>query len=116
VVRQREIAVYGVMSYQVAQRRREFGIRLTLGASARDLVRLVVVRGAVIAAGGALTGVVLAAAVTHLLASQLFGLSPHDPVTFGVVALTLAGVAVLASWVPARRALRVDPAVSLRPD
>jgi predicted permease len=108
--------VYGVMSYQVAQRRREFGIRLALGASARDLVRLVVVRGAVIAAGGALTGIVLAAAVTHLLASLLFGLSPHDPVTFAVVALTLAVVATLASWVPARRALRVNPAVSLRPD
>jgi predicted permease len=108
--------VYGVMSYQIAQRRREFGIRLTLGASARDVVHLVVGRGALVAAGGTLAGIALAAAVTHLLASLLFGLSPLDPVTFGGVAITLAVVAILASWVPARRALRVDPAVSLRPD
>jgi predicted permease len=106
--------VYGVMSYQVAQRTREFGIRLALGATARDVLRLVVSHGAWIAAGGALAGIALAAAVTRLLAGLLFGLSPLDPVTFGAVALTLAGVALLASWIPARRALRVDPTVSLR--
>jgi ABC-type antimicrobial peptide transport system permease subunit len=98
----------------VAQRTREFGIRLALGAPARDVLRLVVSHGAWIAAGGALAGITLAAAVTRLLAGLLFGLSPLDPVTFGAVALTLAGVAVLASWIPARRALRVDPTVSLR--
>lgn len=83
--------VYGVMSYQVARRTREFGIRLALGARAQDVVRLVVGRGVLIAAGGALIGMALAAAVTRLVAGLLLGLSPLDPVTFGSVALTLAG-------------------------
>lgn len=106
--------VYGVMSYQVAQRTREFGIRIALGARERDVSRLVFRRGVVLALGGGLAGVVLAVAVTRLLTALLFGLSPLDPVTFGAVAGTLAAVAILASWIPARRAFRVDPMVSLR--
>jgi len=106
--------VYGVMSYQVAQRTREFGIRIALGARGRDVSRLVFRRGVVLALGGGLAGVVLAVAVTRLLTGLLFGLSPLDPVTFGAVAGTLAAVAILASWIPARRAFRVDPMVSLR--
>lgn len=108
--------VYGVMAFHVAQRTREFGIRIALGASASTMLRLVVRRGAVIAAGGALVGILLAAAVTRFLTGMLFGLSPLDPVTFAGVAAALAAVALLASWLPARRALRTDPAVALRSD
>ncbi|HSJ23580.1 MAG TPA: ABC transporter permease [Longimicrobiales bacterium] len=106
--------VYGMMSYQVAQRRREFGVRIALGATARHLLRLVLGHGAVIAGVGAFVGIALAAGAARLLTSMLFGLRPLDPVTFGGVALTLAVVALLACWAPARRALRVDPVVSLR--
>jgi predicted permease len=106
--------VYGVMSYHVAQRTREFGIRIALGARARDLQRLVLGGGLVLAIGGAVAGALMAAAVTRLLAGLLFGLSPLDPVTFGSVAGALVAVAAVASWIPARRALRVDPTVSLR--
>jgi predicted permease len=106
--------VYGVMSYQVAQRTREFGIRIALGARARDVARLVLRSGVVLSLGGAVVGTALAIAVSRLLTGMLFGLSPLDPVTFGTVAATLAVVAVVASWIPARRAFRVDPTVSLR--
>ena len=106
--------VYGVMSYQVAQRTREFGIRIALGARASDVARLVLRGGVMLALGGALAGAALGVAVTRLLAGLLFGLSPLDPVTFGAVGATLAAVAGVASWIPARRALRVDPTVSLR--
>jgi predicted permease len=105
---------YGVMSYHVAQRTREFGVRIALGARARDVARLVLGGGLTLALGGALAGALMAAAVTRLLAGLLFGLSPLDPLTFGLVAATLAAIAVLASWIPARRALKVDPTVSLR--
>jgi putative ABC transport system permease protein len=106
--------VYGVMSYQVAQRTREFGIRIALGARAGDVARLVLRGGVLLSLGGAVVGTALAVAVTRLLTGMLFGLSPLDPVTFGTVAATLALVAVVASWIPARRAFRVDPTVSLR--
>jgi predicted permease len=106
--------VYGVMSYQVAQRTREFGIRIALGARAADVARLVLHGGVVLSIGGAVAGTAMAVAVTRLLRGMLFGLSPLDPVTFAAVGAALAAVAVLASWVPARRALRVDPTVSLR--
>jgi ABC-type antimicrobial peptide transport system permease subunit len=106
--------VYGVMSYQVAQRMREFGIRIALGAKAADVARLVLRGGVALSIGGAIAGAAMAVAVTRLLTGMLFGLSPLDPVTFGAVGVTLAGVAVVASWIPARRALHVDPTVSLR--
>ena len=106
--------VYGVMSYQVAQRTREFGIRIALGARARDVGRMVLRSGLALSLGGALVGTAMAVAVTRLLRGMLFGLSPLDPVTFGAVAATLVLVAVLASWIPARRAVRVDPTMSLR--
>lgn len=106
--------VYGVMSYQVAQRMREFGIRIALGAKGADVTRLVLRGGVALSIGGAIAGAAMAVAVTRLLTGMLFGLSPLDPVTFGAVGATLAVVAVVASWIPARRALRVDPTVSLR--
>jgi predicted permease len=106
--------VYGVMSYQVAQRTREFGIRIALGARAGDVARLVLRSGVLLSLGGAVVGTTLAVAVTRLLTGMLFGLSPLDPITFGAVAGLLAIVAVVASWIPARRAFRVDPTVSLK--
>jgi predicted permease len=106
--------VYGVMSYQVAQRMREFGIRIALGARGADVARLVLRGGVALSIGGAIAGAAMAVAVTRLLTGMLFGLSPLDPLTFGAVGVTLIAVAVLASWVPARRALRVHPATSLR--
>lgn len=106
--------VYGVMSYHVAQRMREFGIRIALGANGADVTRLVLRGGVALSIGGAIAGAAMAVAVTRLLTGMLFGLSPLDPVTFGVVGATLAVVAVVASWIPARRALRVDPTVLLR--
>ena len=106
--------VYGVMSYQVAQRMREFGIRIALGAKGADVARLVLRGGVALSIGGAIAGAAMAVAVTRLLTGMLFGLNPLDPVTFGAVGVTLAAVAVVASWIPARRALRVDPTVSLR--
>jgi predicted permease len=110
------IGVYGVLAYQVAQRTREFGIRLALGASARDVMRLVVGRGALLAAGGAAVGLLMAAGITRFLRGFLFGVSPLDPLTFAGVAATLAAVALLASYLPARRAVRVDPMQALRAD
>lgn len=108
------IGVYGVLAFNVAQRTREFGIRTALGATARDVVRAVVMRGARLAALGTLVGLALAAAVTHLLRGLLYGISPLDPVTFTSVGLLLASVAVCASYFPARRAVRVNPAEALR--
>jgi ABC-type antimicrobial peptide transport system permease subunit len=106
--------VYGVMSYQVAQRTREFGIRIALGARAGDVARLVLRSGVLLSLGGAVVGTTLAVAVTRLLTGMLFGLSPLDPITIGAVAGVLAIVALVASGIPARRAFRVDPTVSLK--
>jgi putative ABC transport system permease protein len=106
--------IYGVISYTVAQRTQEIGIRMALGAQAADVLRLLVGQGMVLAAIGIAIGVAVAAALTRLMTNLLFGLSPNDPLTFAVIALLLAGVALLACWIPARRATRVDPLVALR--
>ncbi|HEX5436743.1 MAG TPA: ABC transporter permease [Gemmatimonadaceae bacterium] len=108
------VGLYGVISYSVAQRTQELGIRAALGAGRSDLVRLVMRQGAGLVLAGLVVGVGAALATGRLLASQLFGVGPSDPVTFAVVALLLAGVACLATVVPALRATRVDPAVTLR--
>lgn len=106
--------IYGVMSYQVAQRTREFGIRMALGARAKDVARTVLRRGVLLSIGGVLVGITMAFAVTRLLSGLLFGLSPLDPMTYAAVAAILVAAALLASWIPARRAFRVDPTISLR--
>jgi len=108
------IGLYGVMSYSVSQRTREIGVRLALGADSRGVVGMVLRQGLKLTAMGLLVGGVLSLGAGFLLRSQLFGLSPADPVTFGGLALILAVVAIGASLLPARRAARVDPIVALR--
>jgi predicted permease len=108
------LGVYGIVAYQVAQRTREFGIRMALGARSGDVLAAVVGQGARLAAIGAVIGLALAAAGTRLLAGLLYGVAPLDPLTFGAVALLLGAVALLASALPARRATRLDPLDALR--
>jgi ABC-type antimicrobial peptide transport system permease subunit len=106
--------VYAMMAYAVAQRIHEIGVRMALGARTGQVLRMVVGQGLSIAAIGVGIGLAGAFAVTRLMAGLLEGVSPSDPLTFALVALLLASVAVLASWIPARRAARVDPMVALR--
>jgi len=108
------IGLHGVLSYSVAQRTREIGVRIAIGASRRDVLGLVVGRAMRITAIGLGVGIVLAAGAGQLLRSQIFGVSPLDPVTFVGVVLLLGAVALLAAWLPARRAARVDPIVALQ--
>jgi putative ABC transport system permease protein len=108
------VGLYGVTAYSVAQRTRELGIRMALGAEPRQMFRLVLGQGAVLTLAGLVIGGLVALALTRLMASLLFGVAAHDPVTFVGVAALLGTVAVLACYLPARRALRVDPTTALR--
>ena len=106
--------IYGVLSFLVSQRSREIGIRLALGAERRDVVRLVVGEGAIYSLVGIAIGLAGAVVVTRLMASELYGVSPTDPLVFGVMAGLLFAVTLLACYLPARRAMRVDPLIALR--
>jgi predicted permease len=108
------VGIYGVISYAVAQRTREIGIRMALGARKHEVVRLVVGQGARLALLGVVIGVIGALLLTRLMSSLLYGVGTTDPLTFASVALLLVLVAVAASYIPARRAMRVDPMVALR--
>ncbi|HSW29765.1 MAG TPA: ABC transporter permease [Longimicrobiales bacterium] len=108
------VGIYGVISYVVSQRTREIGVRMAMGAEEADVSRMVLRQAGLLAGMGVVVGLAAAAGVTRLMASLLFGVSPLDPVTFGAVAVALSAVALLASWLPARRAARVDPVVALR--
>ncbi len=108
------IGLYGLLSYEVSRRTREIGIRMAIGAQQRDVLRLVVGEGIVLAIAGAVLGIGVALGVTRYLASMLYGVHANDPVTMIAVAALLALVALAACYIPARRAMRVDPMVALR--
>jgi predicted permease len=108
------IGIYGVMNYLVIQRTREFGIRLSLGATPSDVLRLVLRRAAVLIGAGTCLGLAGSALLVRFIAKLLFGTAPLDPLTFAVVPILLAAVALAASYIPARRATRIDPIVALR--
>jgi predicted permease len=108
------IGLYGVIAYSVAQRNHEFGIRMALGAARGDILHLIVTQGFRLALAGIIVGMAGALALTRVLASLLFGITPTDPITFGAVAILLVGLVLLACYIPARRAAKVDPMVALR--
>jgi ABC-type antimicrobial peptide transport system permease subunit len=106
--------IYGVMSYLVAQRIHEVGVRIALGAQSSDVLRLVVGDGAKLALIGLIFGLLASVALTRLMSNLLFQVSATDPLTLSVVALVLTVVALAACYVPARRAIRIDPMIALR--
>jgi putative ABC transport system permease protein len=108
------VGIFGVISYSASQRTHEIGIRMALGAQRRDVLHLILVQGAKLALLGLAIGVVLAFLLTRLIASLLYSVSATDPLTFGAVAIVLLGVVMTACYIPARRAMRVDPMVALR--
>jgi ABC-type antimicrobial peptide transport system permease subunit len=106
--------LYGLMAYAVTQRRREIGVRMALGAGRRDVLRLVLTRALRIVVAGVIIGLAGAAGVTRVLQTFLFGVTPTDPIAFTIVTLLLMAVGLMAAWLPARRATRIDPCAALR--
>jgi putative ABC transport system permease protein len=108
------LGIYGVISYAVEQRLNEFGIRVVLGARNTDILMLVAREGVVLTIAGLVIGVVAAFGLTRLIANQLYGVTPMDPVTLAAVAMALTMVAAVACYIPSRRAYRTDPLQTLR--
>jgi putative ABC transport system permease protein len=108
------LGIYGVMSFAVTQRTREIGIRMALGANRRGVLRLMMAQGLRLVVIGVILGVPGGAALARVLSSMLFGLSPFDPLSYAGVTVFLVVVALLACWLPARRATKVDPMIALR--
>jgi putative ABC transport system permease protein len=108
------VGIYGVISYAVSQRTHEIGIRMALGAQASDVLRMVVWRGMSLTLVGVAIGLAVALALTRVIKSLLFNMSATDPVTFALVALLLVVIAMIASYIPARRATKVDPLIALK--
>jgi putative ABC transport system permease protein len=110
------VGIYGVMSYSVSRRTHEIGIRISLGASRNDVFRLVVRQGMVLALVGLAAGIAGALLLSRLMVKVLYGVRPIDPITFAGVTLLLTVVALAANYIPARRAMQVDPIAALRHD
>jgi len=108
------VGIYGLLAYTVTQRFREIGIRMALGAMRDDVLKLIVGRGLMLTLAGVAIGIVGSLVATRFFASLLYGVKPTDPLTFVTVSLLLVGLALLASYIPARRATKVDPMVALR--
>jgi ABC-type antimicrobial peptide transport system permease subunit len=108
------IGIYGLLAYVVGQRSREIGIRMALGARRDDILRMFLGKGVALAGAGIVAGLVVSASTASMMASLLYGVRPHDPAVFLIVPLLLLAVAALASYLPARRATKVNPMIALR--
>lgn len=108
------IGIYGVLSYFVGQRRQEIGIRMALGAAPAAVLRMILKDGARMILAGIAAGVIASFGLVHLMSSMLFGVKPTDPITFILVVLVLCAIGSLACYLPARRAMRIDPVIALR--
>jgi putative ABC transport system permease protein len=108
------VGIYGVIAYTTAQRSREIGVRVALGAQSKDVLKLIIGQGVRLSLAGLLLGLGGALSLTRVMKTLLFGISATDPLTFAVIALLLMVVALAACWLPARRATKVDPMIALR--
>jgi ABC-type antimicrobial peptide transport system permease subunit len=108
------VGLYGIVSFTATQRTREIGIRMALGGSARDVMRLILGQGVGLVMTGLAIGLLAAFGITRVMTRLLVGISPSDPLTYLTVAGLLTAIALLACWIPARRATRVDPGIALR--